>query len=200
MSFGENESCLGPNLTNAYHNAFAAATAKNITLLASSGDEGAALQTCDGKSWVKAVSNPANDPLVTAVSGTELTVAKYCLTSQGCDPAANPEAGTYVSETAWNEGLPYGDCGDVFGFGTLSVGGGFSVVFDEPAYQKGVLPGGKQRAVPDVSYSAAEEHGVLTYLAIPGIPSGFYLFGGTSAGAPQWAGITAIADQRGGHL
>lgn len=201
MSFGENESCLGPDLQTAYHNAFAAATAKNITLFASSADEGAALNTCDGSSWVKAVSSPASDPLVTGVGGTELTVAKYCLTSLGCDPTSNPDPGTYESEMAWNEGLPYGDFGNVFGYGTLSGGGGFSVVFAEPPYQKGVLPGGKQRGVPDISYSAAVEHGALTYLAIPGIPSGFYLFGGTSAGSPQWAAITAIADQRAGtHL
>jgi subtilase family serine protease len=198
MSFGENESCLGSELTAEYHNAFVTATQKNITLLASSADQGAALSTCDGNSWVKAVSSPANDPLVTGVGGTELTVAKYCLTSRGCNPAANPAAGTYLSETVWNEGLPYGDYGNLFGYGTLSGGGGFSVVFDEPPYQKGILPGGKQRGVPDVAYSAAVEHGVLTYLAIPGIPSGFYLFGGTSAGAPQWAAITAIADQKAG--
>ena len=198
MSFGENESCLGTELTTAYHNIFAAATAKNITLIASSGDQGAALSTCDGTSWVKAVSSPANDPLVTGVGGTELTVAKYCLASVGCNPALHPAAGTYLSETAWNEGLPYGDYGSLFGYGTHSGGGGFSVIYDEPAYQKGVLPGGTQRAVPDVSYSGAIEHGVLTYLNIPGIPAGFYLFGGTSAGAPQWSAITAIANQRAG--
>ena len=198
MSFGENESCVAPADQAAYHNAFAAATAKHITLLASSADQGAALNTCDGTSWVKAVSSPASDPLVTGVGGTELTAAKYCLVSLGCDPTANPAPGTYQSETAWNEGLPYGDFGNVFGYGTLSTGGGFSVVFAEPAYQQGVLNGGKQRAVPDVAYSAAVEHGALTYLNIPGVPSGFYLFGGTSAGAPQWAAITAIADQRAG--
>jgi subtilase family serine protease len=198
MSFGENESCLGPALTTVYHNAFAAATAKHITLIASSADQGAALSTCDGNSWVKAVSSPASDPLVTGVGGTELTVAKYCLASRGCDPSTHAAAGTYLSETAWNEGLPYGDYGNVFGFGTLSGGGGFSVVYGEPPYQEGVLHGGKHRAVPDVSYSAAVEHGVLTYLAIPGIPNDYYLFGGTSAGAPQWAAITAIADQRAG--
>jgi subtilase family serine protease len=33
-------------------------------------------------------------------------------------------------------------------------------------------------------------------LPIPGIPAGFYLFGGTSAGSPQWAAITAIANQK----
>ena len=198
MSFGENESCLAPADQASYHNSFAAATAKHITLLASSADQGAALNTCDGNSWVKAVSSPASDPLVTGVGGTELTVAKYCLASLGCDPTANPAPGTYQSETAWNEGLPFGDFGNIFGFGTLSTGGGFSVVFAEPPYQEGVIHGGKQRAVPDVAYSAAVEHGVLTYLAIPGIPAGFYLFGGTSAGSPQWAAITAIANQRAG--
>jgi subtilase family serine protease len=198
MSFGENESCLAPADQTSYHNAFAAATAKHITLIASSADQGAALNTCDGNSWVKAVSSPASDPLVTGVGGTELTVAKYCLVSTGCDPTANPAPGTYQSETAWNEGLPFGDFGNIFGEGTLSTGGGFSVVFAEPAYQQGVIHGGKQRAVPDVAYSAAVEHGVLTYLAIPGIPAGFYLFGGTSAGSPQWAAITAIANQRAG--
>jgi subtilase family serine protease len=49
-----------------------------------------------------------------------------------------------------------------------------------------------------VAYNAAVFHGVLTYLNIPGIPVGMYLFGGTSAGSPQWAAITAIADQKAG--
>jgi subtilase family serine protease len=55
------------------------------------------------------------------------------------------------------------------------------------------------RGEPDVSYNAAVLHGVLTYLNIPGVPAGFYRFGGTSAGAPQWAAIMAIADQIAGH-
>jgi len=42
-------------------------------------------------------------------------------------------------------------------------------------------------------------HGVLTYLNIPGVPVGFYLFGGTSAGSPQWSGILAIAGEKAGH-
>jgi subtilase family serine protease len=199
MSFGENESCMDATTQSAYHDIFAAATAKNVTLFASSADEGAALQTCDGNSWVRAVSHPASDPLVTGVGGTELRAADYCLTGLGCDPTKNPVAGTYQSEIVWNEGLPYGDFGDVFGFGTLSTGGGFSVVFDEPPYQQGTIHGGKQRAVPDVAYNGAVLHGVLTYLDIPGIPAGFYRFGGTSAGAPQWAAIQSIANQRAGH-
>jgi subtilase family serine protease len=195
MSFGENESCVDPALLSGYHDVFAAATKKNITLFASSADEGAALQTCDGNSWVKAVSFPASDPLVTGVGGTELNAAKYCFMSLGCDPSTNPSPGTWQGEIVWNEGPPFGDFQDFFG-STIATGGGFSVLFGGPSYQQGTIHGGKQRGVPDVAYNAAVLHGVLTYLDIPGIPVGFYLFGGTSAGSPQWAGITAITNQK----
>lgn len=186
QSFGENESCVDPSLLVQEHQLFAEATQKNITLFASSGDQGASQPTCDGLSWVKAASSPASDPLVTAVGGTELHAADYCLTSLGCNPLTNPLPGTYESEIAWNE------------FNSESTGGGFSVLYDEPSYQQGTIHGGKQRAVPDVAYNAAIFHGVLTYLNIPGVPVGYYRFGGTSCGSPQWAAITAIADQKAG--
>jgi subtilase family serine protease len=187
QSFGENESCVDPSLLTQEHQMFAEATMKNITIFASSGDNGAAQGSCDGNSLVQAVSSPASDPLVTAVGGTELHAARYCLTIVGCDPTANPSAGTYQGEIVWNEP------------GIGAGGGGFSVVYDEPSYQQGTIHGGKHLGVPDVSYNAAVLHGVLTYLNIPGIPVGFYLFGGTSAGSPQWAAITAIADQNAGY-
>ena len=195
QSFGENEACLG--VPGKWHSSYVAATQKDMTIFASSADEGAALPTCDGNSWVKAVSAPASDPLVTGVGGTELTAARYCLPALSCDPATNPAAGTYQSEIAWNEGPPFGDFQSSFG-STIASGGGFSTIWSEPSYQQGTIHG-KQRGVPDVSYSAAVLHGALTYLNIPGIPAGFYLFGGTSAGSPQWAAITAIADQVAGH-
>jgi subtilase family serine protease len=198
MSFGESDTCLGPALMAAWHQAFVNATAKGITLFASSGDEGAALPSCDGNSWIKSTSTPATDPLVTGVGGTELHAADYCLPALGCNPAANPAPGTYLSEIAWNEGPPYGDFQADFG-STLSSGGGFSTVWSEPSYQQGTIHGGKKRGEPDVSYNAAVLHGVLTYLDIPGIPIGYYRFGGTSAGSPQWAALTVIADQQAGH-
>ncbi|HTX79912.1 MAG TPA: S53 family peptidase [Longilinea sp.] len=199
MSFGEADTCLGPDLTAQWHRAFVNATLKHITLFASSGDEGAAQPTCDGNSWIKVSSSPASDPLVSAVGGTELSAAGFCFTAYGCDPTTYPAAGTYMSEIAWNEGAPYGDFQDVFGLGTLASGGGFSTIWREPAYQQGVVHGGKMRGEPDVSYNAAVLHGVLTYLEIPGVPAGFYRFGGTSAGSPQWAAITVIADQVAHH-
>lgn len=189
QSFGENESCVDPSLLTQQHEVFADATMKFITIFASSGDNGAGQATCDGSSLVQAASSPAVDPLVTAVGGTELHAARYCLTALGCDPNTNPAPGTYQSEIAWNEAS--------IGFG--ATGGGFSVLYDEPSYQKGTIHGGKQRAEPDVAYSAAVLHGALTYLNIPGIPVGFYLFGGTSAGSPQWAAILAIADEQAGN-
>ncbi len=190
QSYGENESCMDPNLLAQQHDTFAAATQQGITIFASAGDFGAGQPTCDGSALVQAVATPASDALVTGVGGTELHAARYCLTVLGCDPSANPLPGTYEGEIVWNESA----------IGIGAGGGGFSVLFDEPPYQKGTsgLHGGKQRAVPDVAYNAAVLHGVLTYLNIPGLPVGTYLFGGTSAGSPQWAAITAIANQKAG--
>jgi subtilase family serine protease len=187
QSFGENESCEDPNLLAQQHQVFAEATAKNITIFASAGDNGAGQASCDGSTLVQAASTPASDPLVTAVGGTELHAAPYCLTVLGCDPTTNPAAGTYQGEIVWNEA------------GIGATGGGFSVIYSEPSYQQGTIHGGKQRGEPDVSYNSAVLHGVLTYLDIPGLAVGFYLFGGTSAGSPQWSAITAIADQNAGR-
>jgi subtilase family serine protease len=183
QSFGENESCLAPADLRSYRQVYDEATEKHITIFASSGDQGASLPTCDGNSWVRAVSFPASHPLVTGVGGTELRAAKYCLTALSCDPTTQPAFGAYLGEIVWNE------------FGSESSGGGYSVLFDKPSYQEDSVRG-RQRGVPDVAYNAAVFHGVLTYLNVPGIPSGFYLFGGTSAGSPQWAAIAAIADQK----
>jgi subtilase family serine protease len=182
QSFGENESCVDSTLLKSEHNLFVKATLEHITLLASSGDEGAAQATCDGSSWVRAASSPASDPLVTAVGGTELHAADYCLSSLGCDPTKAPAPGTYQSEVAWNE------------FNSDSTGGGFSVLYPKPVYQLVAIHGNKGRGVPDVAYNAAIYHGVLVFW-----DGSWYLFGGTSCGSPQWAGIVAIADQKAGR-
>jgi subtilase family serine protease len=182
QSFGENESCVDSSLLKSEHDLFAKATLEGITLLASSGDEGAAQPTCDGSSWVKAASSPASDPLVTAVGGTELHAADYCLSSLGCDPTKNPAPGTYEGEVAWNE------------FNSDATGGGFSMLYPKPPYQLTAFRGSKGRGVPDVAYNAAIYHGVLVFW-----DASWYLFGGTSCGSPQWAGIVAIADQKAGR-
>jgi subtilase family serine protease len=50
----------------------------------------------------------------------------------------------------------------------------------------------------DVGYNASVYTGVLVYLGYENPPQ-FFFFGGTSEGAPQWAALTALADQAAGH-
>lgn len=180
QSFGENESCVDPNLLKSEHQLFQEATRKGITLLASAGDSGAAELSCDGTSLVKAVSSPASDPLVTSVGGTQLH--------------ADPQTGTYQSEVTWDAAVDVVD-----GAG----GGGFSVIYKRPEFQRGV-PGisASSRGLPDISYNASVNDGVLVFLTIPPIGGNNVLvtvFGGTSAGSPQWAGLTALSDQLARH-
>jgi subtilase family serine protease len=194
MSFGENESCVDPVAFPKYIQDFTAATLAGITLFASSADQGAALTTCDGTSWVKAVSFPASVPLVTAVGGTELHAAGYCLASLGCNPATAPQPGTYEFEIAWNEGPTFGDFQSLLS-STESTGGGESIIFSQPPWQKSTV-GGNSRGVPDVAYTGAIFHGELIIWQ-----GSTFLFGGTSVGSPGWSALTAIAGQlNGGSL
>jgi len=200
QSFGSFESSIqggGGNIQlQQAHQNYAAAAAAGDTVLASAGDWGATnLGTTENAVY------PASDPLVTGVGGTEgnpyynglagfplpackpnkactvgLATVK-CTTSGSC-----PTIG-YGGEQVWNEGF--------FGAAT---GGAESIVFPVPSFQNGVN-GSAHRTTPDVSYNAAISGGVLTYLGFLGSSSGFYIFGGTSAGSPQWASIVALADQ-----
>ena len=181
QSFGENESCVDPMVLKAEHRLFQEATRKGITLLASAGDSGAAELTCDGTSEVKAASSPASDPLVTSVGGTQLQ--------------ADPHTGAYQSEVVWSAAVDVVD-----GAG----GGGFSAIYQRPEYQEGVagISRGGGRGVPDISYNASVNDGVLVFLTIPPIGGTNELvsvFGGTSAGSPQWAGLTVLANQLARH-
>jgi Domain of unknown function (DUF4082)/Fibronectin type III domain len=77
--------------------------------------------------------------------------------------------------------------------GWSGSGGGPSAYVSKPAYQTGVVTGTTTRANPDVAYDASPSTGFSVYDTFLG--SGWYLVGGTSAGAPQWAGLFAIANQ-----
>lgn len=195
QSFGENESCVDPTLLKQEHQVFAEAAAERITVLASSGDQGAAQQTCDGNSWTQAASSPASDPLVTAVGATELFAAPDCSTAFPC-PTPHPTPGTYDHETALNE--PAG----LFTEGNFSTGGGFSVLYKRPVYQAGIssIPAG-HRGVPDIAITGSINHGVLASCAVcaGGTTPAFFVFGGTSVGSPVWAGLVALAGQLAHH-
>jgi subtilase family serine protease len=152
------------------------AAARHVTVVAASGDYGV---LGDGSSTpVKEVNLPASDPLVLGAGGTSLT--------------ANPVTGAYSSETAWND--PPGQGDDQ----SSGSGGGFSRLFARPAYQDGVPGIGAMRGVPDVAADAAPGTGMALAFSAPG---GYELTGagGTSAAAPFWAGLIALADQEAGH-
>ena len=73
-------------------------------------------------------------------------------------------------------------------------GGGISAYETQPSYQNGVVTqSATQRAVPDVAYNASTALALrgLRYLVVRRLAE----VGGTSAGAPQWAALVAIADQ-----
>ena len=201
QSFGEAEGCVAPTIAEQQHAVFVEATGKGMTLFASSGDEGSAQPSCDGNSWIKAASSPASDPLVTAVGGTELFAApdQRCFNSSGgIIPCPNPPAvtpGTYGHEVAWDE-LNHDPVIGPLG-GDIATGGGFSSQFDRPDFQDGVHGISRNaRGVPDVAYDGSVNHGVLVAWTVGG---GFFIFGGTSSGSPQWAALGAIADQAAGH-
>jgi len=88
-------------------------------------------------------------------------------------------------------------------------GGGVSALFREPDFQRDSLPRSVQaslsghRGVPDIAYNGGVVGGVLVtlgFLGPAGIPAGsFFVFGGTSAGAPQWAGVVADVNQAAGR-
>jgi subtilase family serine protease len=172
QSFGEGEKCMDPAVLAAQHAVFEQARSEDITLLASAGDQGSAQPDCNNDGgFFKSASTPASDPNVTSVGGTRLVA---------------DSTGAYESETTWNEFATFNAAG----------GGGFSAIYGTPAYQKPLhLP---SRAVPDVSYNAAIDGGVLAVWSVsPGQPA-FFRFGGTSAGSPQWAGLVADANQLNG--
>ncbi|MDP9433787.1 MAG: S53 family peptidase [Actinomycetota bacterium] len=109
----------------------------------------------------------------------------------GTYPAANPyalavggtslllgAAGEVDTEVAWSDS-----------------GGGVSPYAAKPAYQDGVTTA-TRRTLPDVSYSGDPATGFAVYSSTPvDGQSGWFQMGGTSAGAPQWAGVVAVANQ-----
>jgi subtilase family serine protease len=172
MSYGETEECEPPAQIEEEHAIFRKAVDHGTTPFAAAGDTGSAELNCEETAFLPnpAVEVPASDPNVTAVGGTKL-IAK--LTS-----------GAYESESVWSEPEE-----------KVAGGGGFSSLYASPDYQHGVKGIGSHRGIPDVTYSAAAHGGAIVAWGSSGEPGEFWVFSGTSVGTPQWAALTAIADQ-----
>ncbi len=107
-------------------------------------------------------------------AGVEWPAADPDVLSVGGTSLSINSSGTYLGESAWNDG-----------------GGGYSKVYAEPYYQYGAQNTGV-RTVPDVSYDGDPNTGFSLYDSLAG---GWTIVAGTSAGAPQWAGLIALANQ-----
>lgn len=111
------------------------------------------------------VTWPSASPDVLAVGGTSLTLTA---------------SGAYSSEVGW-----------------AYTGGGMSANESAPSYQATVNPG-SARSTPDVAFEANPQTGVSVCYVPPEDPSGpgqWSEVGGTSLGAPAWAGLIAIVNQ-----
>jgi hypothetical protein len=115
---------------------------------------------------------PAVSPNVVSVGGTTLRLGK---------------SGAIASETGWGSGS--------YSWLYGGSGGGFSQFESLPSYQSGIASSLTQfnvRLNPDVAYAANPSTGFRVY---DGSSGGWFSVGGTSAGAPQWAALVAIANQ-----
>src|SRR5579875_1227476 len=116
-------------------------------------------------------------------NGVEWPAASPNVVSVGGTTLALDASGTWQGETAW-----------------LDSSGGISAYEPKPSYQDGLVSG-NFRAVPDVAYDGDPNTGLYVYDSVPiNGQSGWWEVGGTSAGAPQWAGLSAIANSQGANL
>jgi subtilase family serine protease len=123
---------------------------------------------------------PASDPLALAVGGTSLQASRT--------------TGAYLGETAWNL-----SAAAVAGSSPAASGGGFSRVFPRAAYQDGIAGIGAARGVPDVAADADPSTGMALAFSDGGQAHILIGAGGTSAAAPLWAAVIALADQYAGR-
>jgi subtilase family serine protease len=111
------------------------------------------------------VTWPSASPDVLSVGGTTLEISA---------------SGGYGAETGWT-----------------STGGGLSTSEATPSFQ-GAVNSTSARSTPDVGFVADPATGVSIYVVPPGSPTGsgqWSAVGGTSVGAPAWAGLIAVVDQ-----
>lgn len=153
---------LSTAFLNAVSAAFQDAAIRGVTICIASGDTGTDSGVGNGKAHVQ---YPASDPWVLSVGGT--TIGNV--------------SGSSFDEYVWND-----DRG--------ATGGGISDLFALPAYQTGIVTQPSindnhiGRAVPDVAGNASPNSG-YSGLFLRGDP---IIGNGTSASAPQWAGLIAV--------
>jgi hypothetical protein len=198
MSFGTCEIGTDGSSAASIRTTMQAANAEGITVVAASGDAGAAgCDTgviADGATQGAYVTLPASMPEVTGVGGTEFNEGG----STYWGATGSHTAIGYIPEVVWND-TPTLVASQTF----AASGGGVSTLYGLPTWQTiaaGLLANvvGTGRNVPDVAMAASATHdGYVIYMngrlsTAAGTP---YTVGGTTASASVFAGILAMVNE-----
>jgi len=202
ISFSQCEADAGQMGVAYWDSLFAQAAGEGISVFVSSDDSAAA--GCD-HSFAPPPTTQALSPnsicsssYATCVGGTEFADSanptQYWSATNG--PGFESALG-YIPEGAWNEPMNLQNQLQVAG-----TGGGVSLYIPTPSWQTGTgVPTSRSgRYTPDVAFSASLHDAYFGCLAAnnqcPG--TGFAIFAGTSAAAPDMAGIAALLNQKQG--
>jgi pseudomonalisin len=188
-SYGSCEQDMGTTELAFYNSLWQQAASEGISSFVSSGDAGAA--GCYSGSSTSAsgmgVNGLCSSPYSTCVGGTEFHEGSNTSYWSSTNGVGNGSALSYIPEEVWNESGVNG------GSGLWASGGGASLHYSQPAWQKGLSGIGAangMRAVPDVAMSASGHDGYI--IAENG---SFYVISGTSAASPSFAGVMALVVQ-----
>ncbi|MGH9350554.1 MAG: S53 family peptidase, partial [Terriglobia bacterium] len=202
ITYGSCEQQWDPGALETLENEAQQANAEGMTIVAPSGDDGAA--DCDGSTNPNtvvtsatqglAVDAPASLPEVTGIGGTEFNEGSgsYWNTANN---SSNGSALSYIPETTWNDTSSTN--------GLSASGGGASADFSKPSWQTGSgVPNDNMRDVPDIALDASPGHDGYLICSQGSCVNGYRdsnknlkVVGGTSAGAPTFAGILALINQ-----
>jgi subtilase family serine protease len=221
ISYGNCESAIGSSSAQQFAGWAQQANAQGQTITAASGDFGAA--DCDTSPTLPAqggvaVDIPAALPYVTGVGGTEFTgdadatVSGSCAAAttfwaQSCSATSGGSALSYIPETTWNDTTSAKQLD--------GTGGGASIFYSKPSWQSGTgVPADGARDVPDIALNASNAHDSYIFCVsepasvspvVGPCTSGFRdsagqlnRAGGTSFGAPTFAGIVTILNHKTG--
>ncbi|WP_165876749.1 S53 family peptidase [Acidipila rosea] len=185
-SYGYPELESGPAVLEAYNEVIELGAAAGIAVNFATGDSGDNVAMLGQPS----ASVPSDSPYATAVGGTSVGL---------------PKSGGGNGQTGWGNNLTYlsfamnGVFDPPLNVGNYGgAGGGPSIYFRKPAYQKS-LPG-TMRQQPDVSALADPFTGTEIVVTDPNLGGQYVeVYGGTSLAAPIFSGIWAIANQKAGH-
>ena len=191
-SYGSCEQDMGTTELAFYNGLWEQAAAEGISAFVSSGDSGAA--GCSGGSSTTGTGTGVNglcsSQYSTCVGGTEFNEGSNSAEYWSATNNASTEESAlgYIPEKVWNEsGAVSG------GSGLWASGGGASLVYSQPTWQKsvsGTAQSNGMRAVPDIAMSAA---GHDAYIIVE--DGSFYSISGTSAASPSFAGLMALLVQ-----